>query len=132
TSRQIQYAIKNLESKKILITGNYNKLGIDRTKWYSIDYNVLSEFCPFDNFVQSLNNFVQPSDNIVQPIDTIVQPLPETTTENTSETTTDIYTPLFDFWNNQKIVTHRKLNDDLRRKIKKALSEYSLEEIKTA
>ena len=100
STRQIQYAIKNLEKLKILITGNYNKLGMDRTKWYSIDYLVLDEICPSNKFVQSSDKIVQTIDNIVLTSDTIVPPLPETTTENTPETTTDNRETLFNtFWN---------------------------------
>lgn len=35
-------AIKKLEEKGLLLTGNYNKLAIDKTKWYSIDYDALN------------------------------------------------------------------------------------------
>lgn len=34
----------NLEKKGLLITGNYNKAGFDKTKWYTIDYSTLSNF----------------------------------------------------------------------------------------
>lgn len=34
----------NLEKKGLLITGNYNKAGFDKTKWYTIDYSALSDF----------------------------------------------------------------------------------------
>lgn len=33
-----------LEAKGLLITGNYNKAGFDKTKWYTIDYSTLSDF----------------------------------------------------------------------------------------
>lgn len=33
--------ISSLEKQKLIITGNYNKKGFDRTKWYTIDYAVL-------------------------------------------------------------------------------------------
>ena len=34
----------NLEKKGLLITGNYNTAGFDKTKWYTIDYSTLSDF----------------------------------------------------------------------------------------
>ncbi|MED5041081.1 DnaD domain protein [Geobacillus stearothermophilus] len=34
-------AIKSLEKKGLIVTGNYNKLAIDNTKWYRIDYEKL-------------------------------------------------------------------------------------------
>lgn len=33
---------KKLEDRGLLITGNYNQAGFDKTKWYSIDYSTLS------------------------------------------------------------------------------------------
>lgn len=32
-----------LEKAGLLVTGNYNKAGFDKTKWYSIDYDTLSQ-----------------------------------------------------------------------------------------
>jgi len=37
----VKRTFASLESKGLLIVGNYNKAGYDRTKWYSIDYEVL-------------------------------------------------------------------------------------------
>ena len=36
TSRQIERILKGLESNGAILAGNYNKIGYDRTKWYSI------------------------------------------------------------------------------------------------
>ena len=47
--RKIKRALKNLEEKGIIITGNFNKLKMDRTKWYTIDYEKL------DNLIDNLN-----------------------------------------------------------------------------
>ena len=50
TEGRVGRILKKLEEQKILITANYNKLPIDRTKWYRIDYEALqtlieSRFC---------------------------------------------------------------------------------------
>lgn len=37
----VKRTFKKLEKSKILISGNFNKKKFDRTKWYSIDYDVL-------------------------------------------------------------------------------------------
>lgn len=37
----IQRTFSSLEKKGILISGNYNQAGFDKTKWYSIDYHAL-------------------------------------------------------------------------------------------
>lgn len=39
----IRRAINSLEKKELLITGNYNKLQIDNTKWYTINYDTLNQ-----------------------------------------------------------------------------------------
>lgn len=39
----IRNKIKKLEQLGLIISGNFNKLSIDRTKWYSIDYKKLLE-----------------------------------------------------------------------------------------
>lgn len=37
----IQRTISKLEKMKLVIASNYNKIKIDRTKWYRIDYEIL-------------------------------------------------------------------------------------------
>lgn len=39
--RTIKSIFKRLESMDLLICGNFNKFGYDRTRWYTINYNVL-------------------------------------------------------------------------------------------
>lgn len=39
--RAVRRAIKNLEERNLLITGQFNRKSSDRTKWYSIDYEAL-------------------------------------------------------------------------------------------
>lgn len=55
-ARTIQRTITSLEIMKLLVTGNYNKLKIDRTKWYRIDYKALEtlETSPFSQ-IGSIN-----------------------------------------------------------------------------
>lgn len=53
----IQRTFSSLEKKGILISGNYNQAGFDKTKWYSIDYHAL------DRLISSYQNgtFVTPN-----------------------------------------------------------------------
>ena len=44
TDRQIRYAIDKLINQKYLVTGNYNKIGYDRTKWYSLTNKAIGMF----------------------------------------------------------------------------------------
>ena len=89
TPRQIQYAINNLEKCGLLISGNYNKLAIDRTKWYTINYEKLNEkldgFSPTDKIACPPNKIVESIDASVKPSNTNVRAIPETTTKTTTE-----------------------------------------------
>ncbi|WP_157456237.1 hypothetical protein [Carnobacterium maltaromaticum] len=44
SQKTIQRTISSLKNKELLITGNYNKAGFDKTVWYSIDYFKLSQY----------------------------------------------------------------------------------------
>lgn len=55
--RTIKYIIKKLSNYGIILkTGQYNKMGIDRTNWYSIDEDRLAELISSDSaeFAQSI------------------------------------------------------------------------------
>lgn len=41
--RTIKRIFTSLENAEIIISGNYNKLGIDRTKWYTINYSKIED-----------------------------------------------------------------------------------------
>lgn len=43
SEKTIQITFTRLENKGIVISANYNKMCIDKTKWYSIDFEVLEE-----------------------------------------------------------------------------------------
>ena len=43
SERTVQRIFESLEGKGLLIVGNFNKAGFDRTKWYSIDYEKFDE-----------------------------------------------------------------------------------------
>jgi hypothetical protein len=40
----IKRSILNLEEKGLLITGNWNLMKLDKTKWYTIDYEKIKQF----------------------------------------------------------------------------------------
>ena len=40
TSRTIKRIILNLEGQSYLISGNFNKMPIDKTKWYRVNYEI--------------------------------------------------------------------------------------------
>ena len=87
--RTIQRAICNLEKLKLVITGNYNKLKIDRTKWYRIDYKALEALGVSPCRQIDVTNKTECPNHL----DSLAIPLPETNSEINSEnliTTTKI------------------------------------------
>ena len=75
----IRRVFASLRERGLIVVGNYNKLAIDRTLWYSIDYDELSNLdTPFvKNITPSFKNEV--SSSIFE------GPIPETTTKTTTE-----------------------------------------------
>ena len=65
SERTIKRSIKSLEDQGYLLSANYNRLKMDKTKWYSIDYEKLAEL------ESDAQDFLEPS--TVQ-IGTIVVP----------------------------------------------------------
>jgi hypothetical protein len=52
---------KNKSGEKLIITGNYNKLKIDRTKWYRINYEKLPILSPFGkSYLMQVPNSTEP------------------------------------------------------------------------
>lgn len=89
SSKTIQRTISNLENMKLLKVGNYNKLKIDRTKWYRIDYDVLEilENSPFGHIDQI--NMTE----WVNHVDKLTKAIPETNTKTNSENSVYITLP---------------------------------------
>jgi len=78
----VRKILNKLEKDGMVISGNYNKSAIDKTKWYRINYNHPfikgSDVCP-----KVAVHVIQSS----SPCDTECATIPETTTETTTETT---------------------------------------------
>jgi len=74
SERTLKRIFKSLEDRKLLFVGNYNKLAIDRTKWYSINYEVLNGIGG-QNGTTIVSNWHDENANMTRP-------LPEITTEN--------------------------------------------------
>lgn len=75
--KTIQRTITSLEKLRLIVSNNYNKMKIDRTKWYRIDYEVLQalETSPFGHF--DLTTRAKWLDHL----DNLSRPLPETNSE---------------------------------------------------
>ncbi|WKT76974.1 hypothetical protein [Lysinibacillus fusiformis] len=99
SKRTLERVIESLEDIKILVSGNYNKLKMDRTKWYRINYEILNECCndayrqnggmETDKMAESKLTTCQNGkrQNGVNDSDKMTVPITRDYTENTTETT---------------------------------------------
>ncbi|MDM5333411.1 hypothetical protein QUF56_09250 [Ureibacillus composti] len=94
-------AIKSLEEQNLLVVGNYNRLKMDRTKWYRINYESLDKLCN-DAFHQndemdlvkietsiSSNCINGNRQNEENDFANLTRPITREYTENTTENTTE-------------------------------------------
>lgn len=87
SEKTIQRTFTRLESKGIVISANYNKLAIDKTKWYTINAKKLQELV--DKFNSDEDRMTNRQDNMTDQQDRMTcregqndRSLPEITTEN--------------------------------------------------
>lgn len=102
SEKTIQRTFTRLENKGVVVSANYNKLGIDKTKWYTIDTERLQELV--DEFNSDEDKMTNRQDNMTDQQDKMTcregqsdRPLPEITTENinrdyNSEITGEVHT----------------------------------------
>lgn len=96
----IKRIFANLRRRGLIVTGNYNATPLDRTVWYSIDYdalNALAAESPSDqidpmegiNLIQSSGSTRSDGADQSDPMESInlIRPIPETNHETTTETT---------------------------------------------
>ena len=87
----IQRTIKSLEQKNLIIIGNFNKLGYDRTQWFALNEEGINSLHSvaiyqndksiYQNDVIDHNKMVNGSRQNDTTIPEITQRIPETTTE---------------------------------------------------
>ena len=89
SEKTIQRTFTRLENKGVVLSANYNKLAIDKTKWYTIDTEKLQELV--DKFNSDEDKMTNRQDNMTDRQDKMTcregqsdRPLPEITTENIS------------------------------------------------
>lgn len=76
----IRRTVNSLEKQKLLIVGNFNKLKIDNTKWYTIDYEEVNRMNR-PSVQNEQTDCSKWTDGTVQNEQTITIDYPETTTE---------------------------------------------------
>lgn len=81
----LRRTINSLEKQGYLISGNYNKAGFDKTKWYRIDYQRMSKACDQNDRTRCSNRSHAGDQNE----QTNTNRLPETTTETNNNKRTN-------------------------------------------
>lgn len=71
SATKIKRIFTSLEGKGIVLSANYNKLAIDKTKWYTIDYDKLKKF--IEEYSKGQNETPKDQDEISE--DTDDQPI---------------------------------------------------------
>lgn len=89
SSSTIKRTFTSLEKQNLVISANYNKLKIDKTKWYTIDYKAYGQLTGQPMGQNDLSSGSKWSDEEV----ILTSPLPDVNSETSSETTNskDIY-----------------------------------------
>lgn len=134
SDKTIRRTITKLENEGLIISGNYNKLPIDKTKWYRINYEQLEIVTsPCGQNDQSMW-----SNCPVEEVN-LTRPLPEITTENTTDIE-NIYIAekqeeneevleIYNYWVSKNIINHRTLTKKMKSHINARLKEFTFEEI---
>lgn len=84
SATKIKRIFTSLEKKGIVLSANYNKLAIDKTKWYTIDYDKLKKFIEEYSKGQSetpKDTDAQPIGQNDQTLDQSERAIPEITTD---------------------------------------------------
>ncbi|MCK8827717.1 hypothetical protein MWH25_08165 [Natroniella acetigena] len=74
--------IKSLEQEDLVITDNFNKAGFDKTKWYTINFEVLRKI---ENKIKEEEQSAQDEQTTVQNEQTNIRDYTEITTDNKSK-----------------------------------------------
>lgn len=107
SEKTIQRTFTRLENKGIVISSNYNKSGIDKTKWYTIDYDKLEEIVNLyreeqDNLSQRNDNMSTRQDKMTCPSGQSDRAIPENTTDTTNR----------DYHSDNTVISPTELNTD--------------------
>ncbi|MEH7523578.1 conserved phage C-terminal domain-containing protein [Bacillus sp. JJ1503] len=102
----IKRTIKSLENQGYLIAANFNRSKMDQTKWYSIDYEKLSEL-DGHNEQPSDQNELNSSSDCTEQEGRMTQAIPEIPTETTTEINNIPFSEVIQYLNDKTNATYR-------------------------
>ncbi|MEJ9210095.1 DnaD domain protein [Bacillus smithii] len=120
----IRRTITRLENSGLIIVGNYNKLKIDNTKWYRINYEALEDMSR-----PSAQNEQTECSKWADGVLNLNTPLPETTTETTTE---KVVVNPFDFYQQNFGILNSFIAEEISQWINDIGSELVIEAMKRA
>ena len=130
TKRQIRTVIEKLKEKNIIKTGNYNKSGYDRTKWYAIKDPSICQICQIENPIMT-NQFDQ-NDKPIPDINTDNKTYINTDIDNSDKELKEQIDEIYKLYPARCIITNRSLykSSKNKEKIKKLLKEKGFDFLK--
>lgn len=120
---KIRRSLLKLEDENVLLSGNYNKLKYDRTKWYTIIDNYILQ-----NYNIHYTNCIMEINKVNNGNEQTVTPIPDINTDIKTNINTDkkIYIILFDYYLSLELIKHKKITKDMKKAIDKAKNELEL------
>ena len=125
TPSKIRRCLLKLEELEVLKSGNYNKQGYDKTKWYSITNLEVSTFYKLKNGHYKMENGLYKLENRSEQI---VEPIPDINTVINSNINKDIYTEIFNHYlSKENLTKHKNLVEPMKKGIALAIKTYDLD-----
>lgn len=141
TVATIRRLFEKLEKMGVIITGNYNKAGFDKTKWYSIDEERLNDIINRPSAQNEQTNCSKRADGAAQNEQTNTRDYTEITTDNnnnvldkpkTSNSSDGVRKRIIDYLNSKAGVHYKHNANATKRVIDARLKEgYTLADFKT-
>jgi len=138
TPRKIDYTLKNLIDKGLVITGNFNENATDRTLWYAL---TKMGYCILQNCEMEQTKLSNDIDTTINNNTNINNKCNNINLDNNNYNDLkekykkeNDFQSILDYWNTKKIIVHRKPTVDMKNAYKKIIKNYNLtdEEIKLA
>ncbi len=95
STKQIRRIMNNLEVKGAVLSGNYNKIKYDRTKWYALKHESLSPNGQMNSTKQA------------NKLDQTVQPIPDINTDINTDKDNYFLNEILNYWNSKTLQNHK-------------------------
>ncbi|MCU1807888.1 conserved phage C-terminal domain-containing protein [Cytobacillus firmus] len=124
--------IRSLEEMGFLMSANFNASKMDKTKWYTIDYEKIAELEATLGIEHRVSQVEEMTITDCNPLDdNEQQPIPEITTETTTEKKDIPYAEVIEYLNSQTHTAYRTSSKKTKKLIRaRWLEGFSLEDFK--